>query len=97
MTDDEILAYVVSANLRRRHLSEGQKAMASLAVERIEADLARARQRAGVKPKGDLPVNLPEGRRGGEARERAAKAFGVSGSSVQHAKKVVAADPYLAA
>src|SRR4029077_17269218 len=60
LSDDGILAFVLSANLHRRHLNTGQLAMIALAIEEIEARLAKKRQLAGVKPKDDLKVNLPE-------------------------------------
>jgi ParB-like chromosome segregation protein Spo0J len=74
-----IIDYIVSANLRRRDLTVGQKSMVATELEPIYAEAARKRMLAGKK---DPTVNLPEG----ESREQAAKVAGVSGKSVSDAK-----------
>ena len=72
-------SWVLSMNLKRRHLSASQRAMiASDATVLYEAE-ARARQLAGV------PAHVQEG---GEAVEHAARDAGVSPRSVYGAQKV---------
>jgi protein gp37/ParB-like chromosome segregation protein Spo0J len=43
-TDEQIAQYIVSENLRRRHLNQGQLAFLALRVHEHYADLAKARQ-----------------------------------------------------
>lgn len=84
-TDDPV-QYVLSLNLHRRHLTPSQASMCAARAREIYERQADKRRRAGVKI--DLPENLPEGKKG-ESRNIAGKAFGVSGKSVDHAKKVI--------
>jgi DNA modification methylase len=70
-----------SLNLRRRHLTQTQRAAAAVGIEAQFAAEARERQRLGGKEK--LPAKLPEA---GEAREKAARACGVSPRYVSDAK-----------
>jgi ParB family chromosome partitioning protein len=44
-TSDDALAFVLSANLHRRHLTAGQKAVLALDIERLEAERAKDRQK----------------------------------------------------
>lgn len=98
--------WIVSLNLRRRHLNGGQCGMLAVALLPIYEAEARERQRAaGVEtqrrkadPQAQLTEILPEAvRRGNEAREQAGAAVGVSGRTVSDAKRVAEADPALAA
>ena len=81
------IAFVMSMNLQRRHLSESQRAMVAVEVERLYAKEAKARQRSTLRRGRETPVpaDLP-GR--GEARAQAAAALNVSPRLVQDAKKV---------
>lgn len=95
------IAYVVSTNLRRRHLSVSQQGMIGAeALDLYEAS-AKERQRAagGDKVSGHakeaLPANLPEAVKG-EAREHAAKLVGVSPRTISDAKAIKESDPVLA-
>ena len=94
-SEAQILDYIVSANIRRRHLDAGQKAMVATALEPMYAEAAKERMLAGKK---DPTENLPEGsRHENESREKAAKAVGVSGKSVSTAKALKRDTPDLAA
>lgn len=78
--------YVLSLNLKRRHLGTGGRGMVSVAVENYEANEAKKRQRMsegrGVKG----PVKLPD--LNGDARDKAAAQLKVSGKTTSDCKKV---------
>lgn len=73
------VAFVIAKNLRRRHLSESQIAMAAARLVEAHRESALARQLAGTLAPRDAK---------GKATERAAEAAGVSPRTVERAVKV---------
>src|SRR5436305_1583896 len=78
-----LLAFVVSRNLRRRHLSECQRAMVAARRKPLFEQEARERMLAGKAA--DPMANLPQG----PARDQAAAVLHVSPRSVDAASKVL--------
>jgi hypothetical protein len=85
------LAFVISLNLKRRHLNASQLAFVALEIERVEAELAKARMLAGKKLDPDQQIGQ------GRSAKRAAEAIGVNHQYVSDAKKIEAEAPELAA
>jgi protein gp37 len=100
-TETMLLDLIVSKNLARRQLNRGQAAF--LGMRYLELYEAAAKQTQGskgkAKPHGEstsVPADLPESGRERESRQRAARATGSSGRSVQSAKYVEKHAPDLA-
>lgn len=90
-------AYVASVNVRRRHLSTAQRAKFALKLKEHETKLAEERRKAGAKAggharHGSLPEHVPEGTRG-EARDKAAAPFGITGKTLFAYEKVAECEP----
>lgn len=95
-------AWVLSRNLRRRHLTPSQRAaVAHEALPLLEAEAkdrqraAAARTNAGKAGEETLPETVPEAAGVGEARALAAVAAGANPHYVSDLKKVAAVDPAL--
>ncbi|MDG2992116.1 hypothetical protein L3556_14425 [Candidatus Synechococcus calcipolaris G9] len=89
------IAYVLSENLYRRHLSAGQKAVLALEVERLYSQEAKQKQieaggdRKSEEYKKSLTTDPSEpiiDRHERESTTRAAKAVGVGSTAVKRAK-----------
>jgi N6-adenosine-specific RNA methylase IME4 len=81
--DKDPLAWVLSKNLRRRHLSESQRAMVAARIARLE----QGRPALYPRGDGDKPANLPD--LSPVTQADAADALHVSERSVRTARKVL--------
>ncbi|MGH4012909.1 MAG: hypothetical protein ACRDSL_03025 [Pseudonocardiaceae bacterium] len=109
-TGDDPLGFAIAENVRRRHLSAGQRDFVALAAEPLYAAEAAQRQREAiqqqqrnekgqVRPLGaDLPQAGEPDRLGRvpRARDRAARSAGASGRGVAQAKRIARQAPDLA-
>ncbi len=92
-TDDPI-GYVLSLNLHRRHLTVSQASMCAQRAREMYDDAAKDRQEElgrthGVDPSGQMSLR-------GQARDKVGDVFGISGKSVDRAKRVIKGIPQLA-
>lgn len=102
-TGPDPIGFSIAQNVKRRHLTTGQKAAVGYAAERLYAVDAAKRKAHGEtapgKARPTLPADRPEAsptRRQRESRERAAATAGTSGRSVARYKRVADKAPDLA-
>jgi len=101
---DDPIAYVLSANLHRRHLTSGQRAVVAIEIEPMLAGEAEARQKSGKSSdmsaggRGKtLGNSLPKVSDDGKATQQAAKLTGTNRQYVGDAKKIKATAPEMMA
>jgi hypothetical protein len=82
--ESEVIAFIISANLRRRHLTTSQRAMIADELAKLE----RGSNQHGSKVDASIEAST--------AQAAAAKSLDVSRASVQRARAVSKADPVLA-
>jgi hypothetical protein len=93
-TGSDPIGYAVSVNVKRRHLTDGQRAMLALEVLPLyEAETQRGRPPKGQETTADLQQFSKYER---ASNTRAAKAVGTSGRAVAQAKRVTEQAPDLA-
>jgi hypothetical protein len=101
-TGSDPITFSISQNMRRRHLTTGQKAAVGAAAEPLYAAEAKRRMLAGAKPAADPEADPPQGSNGNkpkrapQARDKAAKTAGTSGRSVAQFKRIEQQAPDLA-
>lgn len=94
-TEADAAAFVVSANVHRRHLTTPQRAMVAARLLPIMRE--RAAERKGGRPK-KAEERVPQVSRGPQARDEAANAVGgVTGRSVEKAERIAQLSPSVAA
>jgi N6-adenosine-specific RNA methylase IME4 len=94
-----LVQFVVSLNLKRRHLDSGQKAFVALEVERVLGEAARERQgqRNDLHPTSFKDLNKVDDPMSTRAAEQAAQIIGTNRQYVSDAKRIQEQAPDLAA
>lgn len=86
---DDPIAFVVSLNLHRRHLTKGQLALSAARARGYYDEQAKERRAITLKQNKSTDVETLPQRDEGKARDQVGKAFGVSGKYVDYATKVL--------
>lgn len=87
---DDPLEYVISQNLKRRHLTASQRAAISTNILEGEKEKAKQREYAGKKVDPGRTIGMGEK---GRAVDKVGKMFGVSGDLVADAQKIKEESP----
>jgi N6-adenosine-specific RNA methylase IME4 len=95
------LSLAISLNVKRRHLTPGQRDMIGAAIEPMFAKLLAKRKSEGGKLAGkgrpkQVEANPPQPNRGPQARDLAAQAVGGSPRGIQRAKELIEKSPAVA-
>jgi site-specific DNA-methyltransferase (adenine-specific) len=89
---DSPVAFIIAANLKRRHLDKGQKIALGIEIEPYFAEEAKKRQAHGqTAPGRTLVENVPQALP--RSRDQAALAVGISGKTLSAAKAIKAKSP----
>lgn len=88
---EDPIAYVLSLNLHRRHLTTSQASMCAARARGLYDKRAKERQKAGgkagrQKQLDGVPANLPEPR--SDSRDQVGESFGISGKNVDRATRI---------
>jgi hypothetical protein len=88
--DTNAVAYIVSHNIHRRHLTESQRAMIAAEIRNTFDEQGRQRRNANLKQGAESPVVANSPQRGNKrSRDAAGEMLGVSGRSVDRATAVL--------